>query len=93
VLRPGGVLLTLDFYRPQSWLWRKLLLSYLSVAGNWVGWLWHRQPVVYGYIGPSIDHFVSWQRFSAALERHGLHVESVRTKLLGGVALHFARRI
>jgi hypothetical protein len=35
---------------------------------------------------------VSWQRFSATLERNGLRVESVRLKLLGGVALHFARR-
>ena len=93
VLRPGGVLATLDFYRPESSLWRPLVLGYLKAAGNWVGWLWHREPVVYGYIAPSIDHFVSWQQFAATLERHGLRVESVRRKLLGGVALHFARRV
>ena len=93
VLRPGGTLATLDFYRPESWVWRRLFLSYLRVAGNWVGWLWHREPVVYGYIAPSIDHFVSWQRFSSTLERHGLRVDTVRTKLLGGVALHFATRV
>ena len=92
VLKPGGVLATLDFYRPESRVWRSLFLTYLKAAGNWVGWLWHHEPVVYGYIAPSIDHFVSWQRFSATLEQHGLHVESVRVKLLGGVALHFARR-
>jgi demethylmenaquinone methyltransferase/2-methoxy-6-polyprenyl-1,4-benzoquinol methylase len=92
VLRPGGTLATLDFYRPEAAWWRALLLAYLSAAGNWVGWLWHREPVVYGYIARSIDHFVSWQRFSATLERHGLRVDGVRTKLLGGVALHFATR-
>ncbi len=92
VLKPGGVLATLDFYRPESALWRPLFLAYLKAAGNWVGWLWHREPVVYGYIAPSIDHFVSWQRFSATLEHNGLQVESVRIKLFGGVALHFARR-
>jgi len=92
VLKPGGVLATLDFYRPESRVWRALFLTYLKAAGNWVGWLWHREPVVYGYIAPSIDHFVSWQRFSATLEQHGLRVETVRVKLLGGVALHFARR-
>jgi ubiquinone/menaquinone biosynthesis C-methylase UbiE len=92
VLKPGGVVTTLDFYRPQSVMWRRLFLCYLSVAGNWIGWLWHRQPVVYGYIAPSIDHFVSWQRFSRTLAEHGLRVESVRTKLLGGVAIHIARR-
>jgi demethylmenaquinone methyltransferase/2-methoxy-6-polyprenyl-1,4-benzoquinol methylase len=93
VLKPGGVLATLDFYRPESRVWRSLFLAYLNAAGNWVGWLWHREPVVYGYIAPSIDHFVSWQRFSATLEQHGLRVESVRVKLLGGVALHYARRV
>lgn len=92
VLKPGGVVATLDFYRPDSWLWRRLFLSYLSVAGNWVGWLWHREPVVYGYIARSIDHFVSWRRFSASLEANGLTVRTVRTKLLGGVAIHLARK-
>ena len=92
VLKSGGVLATLDFYRPESPWWRPLFLAYLRAAGNWVGWLWHRQPVVYGYIAASIDHFVSWQRFSMALEAHGLRVEAVRTKLLGGVVLHVARK-
>jgi demethylmenaquinone methyltransferase/2-methoxy-6-polyprenyl-1,4-benzoquinol methylase len=92
VLKPGGVVATLDFYRPESWVWRRLLLFYLSAAGNWVGWLWHREPVVYGYIARSIDHFVSWQRFAASLEAHGLRVETVRPKLLGGVAIHVARK-
>jgi demethylmenaquinone methyltransferase / 2-methoxy-6-polyprenyl-1,4-benzoquinol methylase len=92
VLKPGGVLATLDFYRPESSLWRRLFLGYLAVAGNWIGWLWHREPVAYGYIARSIDHFVSWQAFSTSLAEHGLSVERVATKLLGGVALHFARR-
>jgi len=93
VLKPGGVLATLDFYRPESLVWRRLFLAYLRAAGSWVGWLWHREPVVYGYIAPSIEHFVSWQRFATTLERHGLRVEAVRRKLLGGVAMHFARRV
>ena len=92
VLKPGGVVATLDFYRPESSPWRRLFVFYLSIAGNWVGWLWHREPVVYGYIARSIEHFVSWQRFSAALEANGLRVETVRTKLLGGVAIHVARK-
>jgi demethylmenaquinone methyltransferase/2-methoxy-6-polyprenyl-1,4-benzoquinol methylase len=92
VLKPGGLLVTLDFYRPERSLWRRLFLWYLSVAGNWIGWLWHRQPVVYGYIARSIDHFVSWQQFSAMLAEHGLEVDRVQTKLLGGVAIHYARR-
>ena len=92
VLKPGGVMATLDFYRPKNSAWRALFLWYLSVAGNWIGWLWHREAVVYGYIARSIDHFVSWQDYSRTLARHGLEVDGVTTKLLGGVAIHFARR-
>ena len=92
VLRPGGRLLTLDFYRPESAIWRSLFLGYLRVAGDLVGWLWHREPVVYGYIARSIDHFVSASDFSRALEEAGFEVERVRRRLFGGVAEHAARR-
>lgn len=93
VLRPGGVLVTLDFYRPTGVLWRALFLGYLQVAGNLVGWLWHRDPVVYGYIARSIAHFMSEAEFTALLEREGFRVQSVRRYLQGGVARHVAVRI
>ena len=93
VLKPGGLLVTLDFYRPEHALWRGLFLWYLGAAGNAVGWLWHREPVVYGYIARSIDQFVSYQEFSRTLESCGLQVERVSRKLLGGVAIHVARRV
>jgi demethylmenaquinone methyltransferase/2-methoxy-6-polyprenyl-1,4-benzoquinol methylase len=92
VLAPGGRLLTLDFYRPANSLWRPLFLGYLLAAGNLVGWLWHREPVVYGYIAHSIAHWLSWRDFSRALEEAGLSVERVRVKLLGGMAVHVARK-
>lgn len=90
VLRPGGHLLTLDFYRPRSAAWRALFLSYLGAAGNLYGWLWHREPVAYGYIARSIEHFVSWQEFSRGLEAGGLRVTAVRPRLGGAIALHHA---
>lgn len=91
-LKPGGTLVTLDFYRPELSLWRKLLLGYLSVAGNAVGWLWYRDPIVYGYIAKSIAHFMSWQAFSALLVREGFVVNRVVRHLGGGIALHIATR-
>lgn len=92
VLRSGGTYVTLDFYRPEFLPWRLGLLSYLSLAGNLVGWTWHRSPVVYGYIARSIEHFMSWQAFSQALEHHGFRVVTVRRWLAGGVAMHVAER-
>jgi demethylmenaquinone methyltransferase/2-methoxy-6-polyprenyl-1,4-benzoquinol methylase len=92
VLRPGGTLVTLDFYRPAFAPWRALLLWYLSLAGNAVGWWWHRDPVVYGYIARSIDHFMSWQQFRDLLEREGFTVTRVARFLGGGIALHEATR-
>jgi demethylmenaquinone methyltransferase/2-methoxy-6-polyprenyl-1,4-benzoquinol methylase len=93
VLRPGGHLFTLDFYRPRNAMWRSLFVGYLTVAGSIIGWLWHRAPVVYAYLGPSVDHFVSWQAFSRSLEGAGLVVDGVRTKLLGGIAIHEAGKL
>lgn len=93
VLRSGGLYVTLDFYRPEAWAWRVALLGYLRAAGNLVGWAWHRSPVVYGYIAPSIDHFMSWQAFSRTLNEHGFRTRSVRRWLAGGVALHVAERV
>lgn len=92
VLRPGGTLVTLDFYRPAFAPWRALLLSYLALAGNAVGWWWHRDPVVYGYIARSIDHFMSWQQFRDLLEHEGFTVTRVTRYLGGGIAMHEATR-
>ena len=92
VLRPGGALLVLDFYRPGPAIWRSVFLGYLRAAGNLVGWLWHREPVVYGYIAASIDRWVSAERFSAMTEAAGLTLVRERRMLHGGIALHLARK-
>ena len=90
VLRPGGRLLTLDFYRPENVVWRRALIAYLSAAGNFVGWLWHGEPVVYGYIAHSVDHFISATDFSSALSQQGFTIQRVYRRLLGGIAVHHA---
>ena len=92
VLKPGGRLFVLDFYRPRNPIWRTLFLWYLRVAGNVIGWLWHREGAVYGYIAPSIATFVSWQDFGEALGHRGMTVERSSPKVLGGVCLHVARK-
>jgi demethylmenaquinone methyltransferase/2-methoxy-6-polyprenyl-1,4-benzoquinol methylase len=93
VLRPGGILLNLDFYRPANPLWRGLYLGYLSVTGNAAGWLWHREPSTYGYIAASIRRFLTMNEFEQALTRAGLKVEWRKSHLFGGLGLHVARKI
>lgn len=92
VLRPGGQLLTLDFYRPEGALWRAVFLRYLQLSGSVVGWWWHRTPVLYAYIAHSIRHFMTRAEFSSALETAGFSVERDQSHLLGGIVLHHAVR-
>ncbi len=92
VVRPGGLLATIDFYRPAMTWWRTVFLWYLRTAGNVVGWLWHRDPIVYGYIAHSIDAFMSDAAFARLLERAGFELVSERRYLLGGVVRHVARK-
>lgn len=92
VIQPGGHLFTLDFFLPENRAWRGAFLAWLSAAGNVVGWLWHREPVAYGYIAHSIRHFATAGEFSAALDRSGFDVRAVELPLGGGIALHHAVR-
>lgn len=93
VLRPGGHLFTLDFYQAPNAVWRRLVLAYLRAAGNAVGWLWHREPVVYGYIAHSIVHFVTPDRFGIELEAAGFRLVRVRPHLGGAICLHHAIKV
>lgn len=92
VLRPGGRLFVLDFYLPESRVWRAAFLFWLRAAGNVVGWVWHRDPVVYGYIAPSIERYVTAGELTQILAQGGLVPEVERRRLFGGIAVHVARR-
>jgi demethylmenaquinone methyltransferase/2-methoxy-6-polyprenyl-1,4-benzoquinol methylase len=92
VIRTGGHLLTLDFFLPEPSLWRSAFLAWLSAAGNVVGWLWHREPVAYGYIAHSIRHFTTAGDFATALRASGFDIVTMRSHLGGGIALHHAVR-
>jgi ubiquinone/menaquinone biosynthesis methyltransferase len=92
VLRPGGRLYVLEFFRPADAVWRMLYLGYLRVAGATVGWLWHRAPAAYEYIAASISRFATCEEFGSWLREAGFHVTAVRPKLRGGVALVLAVR-
>lgn len=92
VLRPGGLLLSLDFYLPEDRLWRAAFTRYLRLAGSVVGWVWHGSPVLYAYIADSIDMYLSASAFSRALADTGMTVTRTSTRLRGGIGLHSATR-
>jgi demethylmenaquinone methyltransferase / 2-methoxy-6-polyprenyl-1,4-benzoquinol methylase len=91
VLRPGGLLLSLDFDRPANPLVRAVYLGYLTVVGSVLGWALHRDPDTYRYIPESIRRYPGAAAVAALLARAGF-VESRVIPLLGGLmAINVAR--
>ena len=54
VTRPGGLLVSLDFFLPANPLLRQLYLAYLYAQGAFWGLLLHGRPRVYTYIPDSL---------------------------------------
>lgn len=91
VLRPGGLMLSLDFDRPPNPLVRAVYLGYLTVVGSVLGWVLHRDPDTYRYIPESIRRYPGAAGVAALLARAGF-VESRVIPLLGGLmAINIAR--
>lgn len=93
VLRSGGWLFNLDFYRPEELRWRQLFLGYMRYTGLAAGWLIHREPKAYGYITPSVEQYVSASTFEQELQTHGFEPYKTYCFLRGGIAIHVARKI
>ena len=90
VTRPGGSLVSLDFFLPSNALLRPLYLAYLYAQGTFWGFVLHGQPRVYTYIPDSLRSFVSIDDFSALLHRTGYSRVDARRYILGGIGLHSA---
>ena len=93
VLRPGGVLLSLDFDRPSNALVRGVYLGYLTIVGSALGWFLHRDPDTYRYIPASIARFPGARAVSRMLEQNGFEDSRVIPVLGGLMAINLARRL
>ena len=91
VLRPGGLLLSLDFNRPSNALVRGVYLTYLAVVGSSLGWILHRDPDTYRYIPESIARYPGAHGVSTMLERAGFEDCRVLPVLGGLMAINVAR--
>ena len=91
VTRPGGSLVTLDFFLPAHKLWRGLYLGYLYALGAFWGTLLHgRAEACTPTSLNSVRSFVHMQDFSLLLRRMGYAQVDTRPYWGGGIGLHWA---
>jgi demethylmenaquinone methyltransferase/2-methoxy-6-polyprenyl-1,4-benzoquinol methylase len=90
VTRPGGLLVSLDFFLPRNPVFRELYLGYLYAQGAFWGLLLHGRARTYTYITSSLRSFVSMDEFSALLLQMGYEPLDSRAFILGGIGLHWA---
>lgn len=92
VLRPGGVLVSLDFNRPANPVVRRIYLGYLWLAGGVLGSVLHGDPDTYRYIPASIRRYPGADGVAHLMQAEGFrHAKWAR--VLGGLmAIHVASR-
>jgi demethylmenaquinone methyltransferase/2-methoxy-6-polyprenyl-1,4-benzoquinol methylase len=92
VLRPGGVLLSLDFDRPANALKRGIYIVYLNAVGSALGWALHRDPDTYRYIPASILRYPGAAGVCALMKDHGFAECRVVPVLGGFMAINVGTR-
>jgi demethylmenaquinone methyltransferase/2-methoxy-6-polyprenyl-1,4-benzoquinol methylase len=92
VIRPGGLLVSLDFFLPSNPLFRTLYLGYLYAQGTFWGLLLHGRPRTYTYIPDSLRSFLSIDQLSSLLRHSGFPRVTVNRYILGGIGLHWAAK-
>ena len=92
VLRPGGVLLSLDFNRPSNPFVRSIYLAYLTVVGSTLGLILHGDPDTYRYIPESIRRYPGAVGVCAIARDQGFTSCEPRRVLGGLMAIHRAVR-
>lgn len=92
VTRPGGLLVSLDFFLPSNAILRRGYLAYLYAQGAFWGLVLHGRPRVYTYIPDSLRSFVSVDDFSTMLRGAGYGRVDARKYILGGIGVHWAAK-
>jgi demethylmenaquinone methyltransferase/2-methoxy-6-polyprenyl-1,4-benzoquinol methylase len=92
VLRPGGVLVSLDFNRPSNPVVRAIYLGYLRLVGGALGWVLHRDPDTYRYIPASIERYPGAAGVVVRLNAAGFRRAEWRRVLGGLMAIHVTRK-
>lgn len=92
VLRPGGVVASLDFDKPETAWLRTVYLGYLDVVGATLGWALHRDPDTYRYIPASIRRYPGARGVVSMMKAMGFR-DVRHIPVLGGLmAIHLAQK-
>jgi len=92
VLRPGGLLVLLDFSLPPKGPLREIYRIYLHhILPRIAGWTTGRAEA-YEYLGESIEAFPRGSGMAALIESCGFHCAPPRRMCLGIVSLYAARK-
>ena len=93
VLAPGGLVLSLDFNKPESRLMRAVYLGYLTIVGSVVGLALHGDADTYRYIPHSIRHYPGAKGVAGLLRAAGFADVRIEPKLGGLMTIHTARKL
>ena len=93
VLRPGGLVVVLDFSLPPKGPLREIYRAYLHhVLPRIAGWATGCAEA-YEYLGESIEAFPRGSGMAALIEARGFHCEAPHKMCFGVVSIYAARKI
>ena len=92
VLRPGGLVCSLDFNKPESAPMRAIYFTYLDAVGASLGWVLHRDPDTYRYSPASIRRYPGARGVVSMMQALGFTDVRYLPVLGGLMAIHLARR-
>ena len=93
VLKPGGVLLSLDFNKPANSMVRAVYLAYLTVVGSTLGVVLHGDADTYRYIPESIRRYPGAIAVNEMIHAAGFSSSEYIPVLGGLMAIHHAERL
>ena len=92
VLRPGGLLVSLDFNKPRAAVVRAVYLGYLTAVGSLMGLALHGDADTYRYIPHSIRRYPGAEGVASLMRAAGFRDVRIEPKLGGLMSIHIARR-
>lgn len=90
VLKPGGILVTLDMYPPPKNWFSPLYGFYFYRLVPWIGKMLSPHGNAYRYLSDSVQRFHSPETISRLLEEAEFESITVRRFLIGAVCMHVA---